>query len=777
MPEAIRRYGPVRAPGTAIVEEMSGQSIIASPYGVVAWTGILEKGPTDELIECNGPSDFARKCGGRIEDSLVPDCSQDYWTASRGAGKQFLVRVTDGTGRASTITLKTRETTGHGYGRWRDAFTVAAKSVGRWGSAYNRRIGDMPNGYATDLTATTLDTGLTLKKDEFKGGTLVLSELPGNSYTITGNTVAGIVTVTADSDMLTDFGAGTDEEFVLFRNNYDYMGNLRKLAVLVKNGGRDPVGEFGLEVYWNGVKTLNYENLSMDPDSDVYYVNVINNDPSNHEITVTNLFSGAYTADVRPANQAGLIPTAGLTSNVLTIEPVQTYIDSGNTGDGTAGSFTYGASVQKDVLTLTCTNATVPATFSVASATQDGAFADATAAAAYVAHNAYSVGFTVTAGSAAFVLGDKIYIVVEPLVTDEAIGGKLFYNTTDSPFDYLDIIDNTPTTVTVRPNVDLTAVSAVGKEYRLEFPEGMEKGYDGSADVDDSDYIQVFDQFNSIFNQLQGKKLGLVKFALPGIQSTTVQKAARTYCGLNNFVFRGEITKTLTNEGDAVNFVHNTMGVNDFEQFIFPSYYYKKDPDRKSGYKNVPLTGLVQGVEAAFAYAYGGYHRAAAGVTAILEGVVKLETGDVNLNGEILNPAGLQYVIKKDGNWVIWGDRVPASSTGTFWKHKREQLSHYERVLFENFDWLIFTINDEDSDGEAKAALQAYFLPEWRPKRAIRGDTFEDAVKIQVDSENNTDATRAAGEKHAKIMPRLADTTERFVITVSPQGVFEGTEA
>ena len=174
-----------------------------------------------------------------------------------------------------------------------------------------------------------------------------------------------------------------------------------------------------------------------------------------------------------------------------------------------------------------------------------------------------------------------------------------------------------------------------------------------------------------------------------------------------------------------------------------------------------------------FAYSWGGYHKAAAGTDAVLDAVVKLPTGDHVIDDEITNPKGLQVVLKKSGHWVIWGDRVPASSTGLVWKHKREQLSHYERVLMENMDWIIFAINDEDQEQVAFAALTAYFLQEWRPKRALRGDRFEDAVSIKIDSENNTDATRSTGDMYCEIRLRLADTIERFNIIISPAGIFE----
>ncbi|NIY18206.1 MAG: hypothetical protein GWM98_26750 [Nitrospinaceae bacterium] len=214
------------------------------------------------------------------------------------------------------------------------------------------------------------------------------------------------------------------------------------------------------------------------------------------------------------------------------------------------------------------------------------------------------------------------------------------------------------------------------------------------------------------------------------------------------------------------------MGRNDFAQAILPSWYYIQDPDR-AGNILIPVTGAVQGVEALIAYSWQGYHKAAAGTQAVLEKCVKIPSGEKVLDDEITNPKGIQVILKKEGNWVIWGDRCPATSTGLKFKHKREQLSHYERVLFENFDWIIFAINDEETQDIALAALQAYFLPEWRPKRALRGSTFPEAVSIKVDNEINTDITRASGDLNAEIKLRLADTVERFNIIMSPAGIFE----
>lgn len=771
----VRRYGPVLGAGTTITEQLAEKTITPSPLGVAAWAGIMEKGPTDALIEVNGKNDFYRKCGGRIPDSYLPDCAEDFWDASRGAGKMFLKRITDGTDRVATLTFYSRETAGTSPGpaRWRPMVQVDAKSGGRWAGAFNRRIGEITG--AGDLTETTIDTGLTLKEDEFSGGTLQMEAISGESFEIVGNTIAGVVTVKGDSQLLTKFGASTDYEFTLFKSNVDALGNTKKLAILWKDGARDPENEFGLEVWWNGTKVLDFADLSLDPNSAVEIEQVVNNYSGNHEIVVTNLFTGTIAPVARPANQFGTIPTGGLSATNLTLEWFQQYLDSGNTGAGVLTALTPGTAIQRDFVTLECTNATTPGSevWSVTSSVQDRAFPNATTAIAYVAPNSYFLGFTIPVGVPAWAVGDKIYIMVQPIVPADAIGGKLFYDYDADFRAFLEIVDASPTTVSVRPGNDLTGLTTVGNVYRLEIQEGLENGYDGHSGVVDNDYVIAFDNATSLFNRLKDKKLGLIKYAIPGVGSTVVQKAGRSYAEGHNGPFREEMPSSIVDEVSAVAWVEDTMGRNDFAQSIFPAWYYKADPDRDGALKLVPLTGAIQGVEALFAYSWNGYHKAAAGTDAILEKVVKLPTGDHVIDDEITNPKGLQVVLKKEGNWCIWGDRVPATSSGLVWKHKREQLSHYERVLMENMDWIIFAINDEDQQDVALSALTAYFLQEWRPKRALRGNRFPDAVSIKIDSENNTDATRATGDMYCSIRLRLADTIERFNIIISPAGIFE----
>jgi hypothetical protein len=100
----------------------------------------------------------------------------------------------------------------------------------------------------------------------------------------------------------------------------------------------------------------------------------------------------------------GVIRNFGYAAPFVCTTPVA---DPGNTGDGTMGTM---SAIDQDPLTsvvetwtVTCTDATLPATFAVVGSVS-GALADATAGVAYT--NAH-VGFTITAGGTAFIVGDS----------------------------------------------------------------------------------------------------------------------------------------------------------------------------------------------------------------------------------------------------------------------------------------------------------------------------------------------------------------------------------
>jgi hypothetical protein len=276
----------------------------------------------------------------------------------------------------------------------------------------------------------------------------------------------------------------------------------------------------------------------------------------------------------------------------------------------------------------------------------------------------------------------------------------------------------------------------------------------------------------TLIKQFAGKNKGLVKLAAPGAVATAVQKAGAALAEAFGYEWRYDLTSTLVSEDTAIAQVDSTLGRNDFAVAAFPSFAKVHVPEL-TGLKTISMTGAICGREALVAKNYDGYHKAAAGIDVTFPRVVEIPTGDTVLNEEKLNPRGLAVIKKVKGNFILWGDRTVSVDPSWKWKHQREQMSHYEHVLLENFDWIIFAINDPIEQISALTTLKSYFFPEWKPKRALRGKTFEEAATLKVDNEINTDATRAAGDMLAEITLRLADTVERFQISIGKAGIFE----
>lgn len=318
-------------------------------------------------------------------------------------------------------------------------------------------------------------------------------------------------------------------------------------------------------------------------------------------------------------------------------------------------------------------------------------------------------------------------------------------------------------------------ITASTNEFMVSAALEFAGGRDGNSEITDAHYEAAWSLDTSPFFKIKGRNMGLLQLSTPGVTATAVQRAGIDFAWTANHTYMVEIPANITTETAADDYLMNTIGRSvrtAYASTFFPSYGYVVDPDAPKKLKRVPLTGMISGLMAAYARNFTGYHKAAAGVDAILSKIVKL-TVDSPLNEEFLNPRGINVIRKRQGNYIVWGDRTLQSGDPEWtFLHQRKQMSHYENTLLESLDSFIFAINDPATQAEAKAILIAYFRPEYA-NRALRGDSFNEACIIKVDAENNTDATMAAGEMHAEISLRLADTVERFIITIGKQGVLE----
>ena len=376
---------------------------------------------------------------------------------------------------------------------------------------------------------------------------------------------------------------------------------------------------------------------------------------------------------------------------------------------------------------------------------------------------------TLTDSTAAFVVNEFAGGFLYPDQTNVADNAKRFR-----------IVSNTATVITVEVGSDLTGVNDGTDKYRVEYADELEGGYDGLGVLDDVHYQNHLTLATSVINTLASTKKGLVKIAIPGVSNFTLiaadqvqtQKDAITYVIDKNYMYIVEIPSATVTREAAQDFINTTIGRDKLVVTHFPSWGKITNPDSLSN-KTIPLSGDILGEEARIANDFDGYHKAAAGLEAVLGRVVELLVELTPEDMEFLNPKGLNAVIRKGSVFVLWGDRTLSTDLSWVFKHKREQMSHYEHVLLEDMNLLIFPINDKKTRNVARGVLRDFFRKEWQPKRALKGDSFAEAAQIKLDDEINTPATEALGELHAEIKLRLADTVEKFVIKIGQKGIFE----
>lgn len=487
---ALRRFGPVQGAGVA-VRELEGEKIIApAALGVAVMFGKLRKGDVGKLIHCPTRADMVKKVGDYVSGSEVPDAAFDFWNMGEGAGELYFVRLTDGTEVASFESFFSRHL-GHGYRfgskpvpTWdetkRSLLKVAAKNGGRWGGRKKVLTGSVAV-VATDITATTVITGVSMLLNQWAGATLRLKGVTAKTYEVVSNTTAGIVTVKSDARMATDLAAGAapteaDWELVLDTEVQSYptsrAGTRRALSVVWKDGEESETSLFGLDVYEDGVLVLSYPNLSMDPASKWYAPTVINEDTSNFYVTVTDLFgSGTYTSDLRPANFYGA--ALDWASDTMTAQIVHVRsVTSVNANVGSIGSWTFPSPnvVKKQRITLTFTSATnYTVTSDAAEGAKHGNLPAGTAGTAYSADNRHVPGWMVTVGDQAWSTGDVIVLDVLPFpVSEDGVGllagGWLYPDQGSDRRKRFQIKSNTANTITLAtaPSPAITEATKAG---------------------------------------------------------------------------------------------------------------------------------------------------------------------------------------------------------------------------------------------------------------------------------------------------------------------------
>lgn len=580
-------------------------------------------------------------------------------------------------------------------------------------------------GATAILSATALVNAINNSLDPLINGIVTADNAGGTSDTVTITAVA--YGVAGDAITLAETDNATD--------NFTLSG-----ATLAGGFDGDSVTVNGEQFYFGaGLDVV--PGASADDTAEAF------KDAINANSTLSSILS---------ASRVGAIVTiesnsAGLAGNAYTLVE-----DDGATDNFTLSGATLASGVDQ--------------TWSYASSRMPFLSATITTGVAFAAPNDFALGFTIYGQSGPnFAIGDKIVINVRPLPVNGLVNGYLIPNTADDS-EYL-ISSNTANSISVVTGSDLTAYASVGDPWRVEAKSQLVGGYDGIANIIDQNYIDAWNVNSCVFNGLFGQNVGLVKLATPGITIPAIQKAGSEYGNARNYEYRHEIPSNIVDEVSAYNFMVDQIGKSDLSCVTWPSFGYITNPSG-AGLKLTTTTGMIQGREALVAKNYQGYHKAAAGIDVTLPSIVKLPTGDKELNGEFLNPRGINRIRKKDGQFILWGDRMFTNDTNFKFKHIREYLSHVENIFRENFDYIIFALNNRDNQEDLKTTFRAFFIPEFA-KGAIVGDSVDEAAIIKIDDENNTNATRAQGDLNAEISLDIVDTVERLIITIGQQGIFD----
>ena len=281
---------------------------------------------------------------------------------------------------------------------------------------------------------------------------------------------------------------------------------------------------------------------------------------------------------------------------------------------------------------------------------------------------------------------------------------------------------------------DMRTIANVGDRYLSVFPEPLTGGYDGDQNIIPFWFTRYFDLDRNLLEDVVfGLNQGLIRIAIPGVSDVVVQKAAAAYCYARAYELRAEIPSNIDTEPLAETFVNQQLGRNDAITIAFPSYGFISSPFSR-GKRLIPITGDIMGMESRYAIDSQGYHKPAAGITAILSRIIGLNVTLKRSNMAILNNAGIQQIFEMNGNIVVYGNRLPALDDTYSQMHVRRIQSSYVRFFMEARELLqiLFKVNQPETVEQVLLFLRSFAEREYKRGVYTRFLTFEDVVKINA---------------------------------------------
>jgi hypothetical protein len=319
--------------------------------------------------------------------------------------------------------------------------------------------------------------------------------------------------------------------------------------------------------------------------------------------------------------------------------------------------------------------------------------------------------------------------------------------------------------------VDLTRYASQGDRFIVSFPQYFEGGYDGdSSMMQPYHFTRYLDpDLNFLEQAVYGLNVGLVRFAIPGVNDLSVQKAGIAYAESVAFEFRAEIPAFINNVAVAESYVNLDLGRSDHLSVAFPSYAFIPNP-RSRGDRMICISGDIMGLESAMASRYRGYHYVAAGLNAVLGRISKLPFTPNPREEGILNLAGIQPIKYFGGQIIIFGSRCPAQNSIYTFLHVRRTQSNYVRIFLEAQPLLqqLFRPNQPEMSDRLLLALEGFAKEEYQKGVYSRYLTFDQAVRFAT--------VPSVGEQGVDVFLQVANGKLKLFYSWFPTGILERLE-
>lgn len=474
------------------------------------------------------------------------------------------------------------------------------------------------------------------------------------------------------------------------------------LSVEIGQGVTFPDTHFSMAVYFEGEEVFNAGDLSLDPEDRYFVETEVNNRNLayanlNKWITVESLYAGAYTTasdnDVRPAVSY---------STILAVEPTRIYTaEVFGDRDTVVGRLIY-----PDPYMLPRDSYRIQGY--VAPVTGDGTFASSGA----------TVTGTATTFTSDFAVGDYLY--------DSGSGEarKVINVANDTSMELeAGFTSNVAAATPVKAGyfvfnqgIGIDSAAVVGNQYLADIQQVLVGGYDGDrSNILPYYWTRYFDpDINLIETAIAGKRQGLVRIAVPGVDDPSVARAGYTYADRTSLEYRAEIPSYIVKASVAEAYAQQQLGRSDFLTVAFPSYMNINNPFSR-GTRLVPNIGDIMGHEARLASSAQGYHRIGAGNEAALTRAVSLTVDLNNRDIALLNRAGIQPIKPSQGTYIVFGNNCPSQNLIYQKIHVRRIQSHYTRTFLEFSAFIdqIFKPTTEAALREILMALTAFFREEY----------------------------------------------------------------